>query len=124
MDGPARLAMLESSRSMTSARTTTTRTSHAVRSGRTVVASGIRRSVVTNTVLLANTVRVNANGVRRDSEHRSLDCAHVADPAATPCRPAPTRPERTGGPARALRPAQDADHGRGDHQHGVRHRRK
>jgi hypothetical protein len=37
MDGPARLATLESTRSMMSAITTTTRTSHALRSGSVLV---------------------------------------------------------------------------------------
>ena len=65
MDGPARLAMLESIRSMTSAMTTTTRTSHARRGGsvRVVGASDERWSMDTNTVLHQNDVLVNTNSV-------------------------------------------------------------
>src|ERR1700760_2678791 len=65
MEGPARLAMLESIRSTTSAMTTTASTSHATRSGSVTLlaASDSRCSTVTNTVLTKSIVLVNTNTV-------------------------------------------------------------
>jgi hypothetical protein len=59
---------------MMSARTTTTRTSHALRSGSALVVGAWdgRWSVDTNTVLHQISVLVNTNTVQRDVEHRSF----------------------------------------------------
>src|SRR5262249_52737976 len=88
----ARLATLESIRSMMSARTTTTRTSHAVRSGGVLVVDTGDEcwSVDTNTVLHQINVLVNTNSVLCDVEHRSP----VGYDAGMPPTPLRRRAER------------------------------